>query len=385
MLLENNPYPADVRVRLEAQTLRAAGYDVTVVAPRSDGEPAREQVEGVTVERFALPSFGSSPLGFVLEYLVANLQLHARGLRRLPRTDIVHLHNPPDTLFAVGWAARALGRRVIFDHHDIAPELFANKFGPGAVVKLLRTLERLSYRVADAVLEVNASLRDAALRRGVAVPERVFVVRNAPPRAMLTEVEPGRPGALDAPRLVFVGSMGSQDGVDQLPDLMTMLRAHHGLHPTLTVVGDGERRAAVEHAIGAAGLAEAVRFTGRVPHDRIPGLLAEADICVEPAGCSEMNHLCSMVKVYEYMAAGRPIVAFPLREVQHLGAEHIRYAECDDLASMAAAIAELASDEELRARSAVGLRNRAEQFTWESAGESLLAAYDATSSATFES
>src|SRR4051812_23285064 len=89
MLLENNPYPADVRVRLEALSLTAAGYSVTVIAPRGEGEPAREVIEGVEVERFRLPGFGASPVGFVLEYLVANLQLYARGLRRLRRADVL--------------------------------------------------------------------------------------------------------------------------------------------------------------------------------------------------------------------------------------------------------------------------------------------------------
>jgi glycosyltransferase involved in cell wall biosynthesis len=382
MLLENNPYPADVRVRLEAQSLRAAGYDITVVAPRGRGEPAREVVDGVKVRRFRLPALGGSPPAFVAEYAVANLQLHARGLLGLRRADVLHLHNPPDTLFGIGLVARLLGKRVVFDHHDIAPELFAEKFGEGPVVKLLRLFERLSYRVAHSVLVVNRSLKQIAVDRGNVGADRVFVVRNAPPRELLAGVAPARPGALAEPRLVFVGSMGSQDGVDDLPALMVALRENHGLRPKLTVVGDGDRRPFVEQAVADAGLGDDVTFTGRLPHARIPEVLADADICVEPAGCSELNHRCSMVKVYEYMASGRPIVAFPLREVQWLGGEHIRYAPCDDIGGLAAEIAALAADEQLRARCAAGLRERAERYTWERSTESLLDAYSALRPAT---
>ena len=55
MLLENNGYPRDVRPRREAESLVAAGYQVTIIAPREPGEPAREDVGGVRVWRFRLP------------------------------------------------------------------------------------------------------------------------------------------------------------------------------------------------------------------------------------------------------------------------------------------------------------------------------------------
>jgi glycosyltransferase involved in cell wall biosynthesis len=375
MLLENNPYPDDVRVRLEALSLTREGYDVTVVAPRGPGEARREVVEGVYVERFRLPEPGDSAAAILLEYAVANIQLHLRGLRALRGSDVLHLHNPPDTLFAVGWVARRLGKRVVFDHHDIAPELFAEKFGTGRMVRILKLLEGLSYRVAHVALTVNGSIAAIAGMRGGLRPGDVFVVRNAPPRHMLTEARPGREGPLREPRLIFVGSMESQDGVDSLPRLLTLLRERHGLAPRLTLVGDGGRRAELERAMVAAGHAGSVTFTGRIPHDRIPAVLAEADVCVEPAGCSPLNHRCSMVKVYEYMAAARPIVGFPLDEVRRLGGEDILFAECDDMDDMAAQIARLAEDGALRRTLGERLHARAADLTWERSEEALLEAY----------
>jgi glycosyltransferase involved in cell wall biosynthesis len=376
MLLENNPYPNDTRVRKEAHSLRDAGYEVTVIAPRADGQPDRERVDGIEVERFTLREREPSWHAFLLEYLAANIHLQARTLRQLRAFDVLHLHNPPDTLFPVAFAARLLGRRVVFDQHDLGPELFIEHFGGGRLVRLLRALEWLTYKVAHAVLVVNDSLRTIALTRGKVDETQVFVVRNAPTRAMLDTVPEPRPGALRDPQLVYVGTLGPQDGVDDLPDLMLELRDRHGLPGChLTIVGDGERRGALRARCESAGLGAAMTFTGYVSSPEVAQLLGQADICLEPARCNEHNDRCSMVKVYEYMAAGRPIVGYRLREVELLGGENIAYAPCNDVPALAAVVARLACDGEERLRRGQALRRHAADRTWEAETESLLAAY----------
>ncbi len=112
MLLENNPYPQDVRVRNEAEALVGAGHEVTVLAPRAEGRLARERVSGVLVRRYRLPVSDGGVRGFLLEYAGDHLQLFGRALWQLWRgADVVHLHNPPDTLFPVGLLARLLAAR----------------------------------------------------------------------------------------------------------------------------------------------------------------------------------------------------------------------------------------------------------------------------------
>src|ERR671921_842271 len=83
MLLETQPYPEDVRVRQEAESLVSAGHDVVVIAPRSAGQQRTEIVKGVTVRRFWLPQAAGTAGGDFREYLVANAQLICRGLLAL--------------------------------------------------------------------------------------------------------------------------------------------------------------------------------------------------------------------------------------------------------------------------------------------------------------
>lgn len=377
MLLENNPYPADVRVRSEAEGLARAGYRVRVIAPRAPGEARRERVGGVDVERFRLPAPAATPRGLIVEYLLANVQLHARGLRALLHgSDVVHLHNPPDTLFPLALAARALGRRVVFDHHDLAPELFTAKFGDSPLRRMLEWCERASVAAAHVVLAANESHRDVALGRGRARGP-VVVVRNGPPRAQLAAARAPRGGELRAPALLFLGGMESQDGVDALPQLLLELRERHGLEPTLTLVGDGSRRAPVAAATARHGLAQSIRFTGRVAHTEVPRLLAEADVCLDPAPGTPLNHRSTMVKVAEYLAAGRPVVAYDLRETRRTAGDAARYAPCDDLAAFADQVARLARDPDERLALSERARERAAELVWERSEDELLRAYEA--------
>src|SRR4051794_33882767 len=122
MLVENFPYPEDPRVRNEAESLANAGYEVTVLAPRAPGQPRSERIGAVGVRRYWLPRVSETVWGYLVEYAVAHTQLFLRAARELVgRADVVHIGNPPDTLFIIGLLARALGRKVLFDQHDSGP------------------------------------------------------------------------------------------------------------------------------------------------------------------------------------------------------------------------------------------------------------------------
>ncbi len=373
MLLENNPYPQDVRVRNEAESLAAAGHEVTVIAPRSAGQKAVEMVGQVTVRRYRLPVASGGIAGFLLEYAVAHAQLFWRGLRELVRgAEVIHLHNPPDTLFPIGLVARATGRKVVFDHHDLFPDLFAEKFGSSRLVALAEASQRASLGTATTVLFTNRSQAENALARGLR-PERLSIVRNGPRRATLREASRAREGELDDPRLVFVGELASHDGVLALPELM----AKPGLErATLTLVGDGPERSELSEAFSERGMADRIEFTGHVEHRLVPALIAAADICIDPAPCSELNHRSTMIKVTEYLAAGRPVVAFGLTETRRTAEDAALYAPCGDLDAFAELIVRLAREPALREELAERAIERADGLVWERSEVELLGAYE---------
>jgi glycosyltransferase involved in cell wall biosynthesis len=378
MLLENNPYPHDIRVRREAEALVRAGHRVTVVAPRRGEQPKREIVDGVRVRRFRLRE-GAGVKGLLVEYLIAHWALFGEAVRGLATgADVVHLHNPPDTLFPAGMLARALGRQVVYDHHDLTPELFADKFGQGPLVRVLSRAQRASARVANATLVTNRSQAEAVGRACPGATERTTVVRNGPLRAALAESAAVRPGELAAPELVFVGTLESQDGVLEIPELLRAIDEEVGTQGArITIVGDGTTRPELEQRVAAIpSLAGRIRLTGRVPHEEVAGLVAAADIAIDPAPGTPLNHQSTMIKIGEYLAAGTPTVAYMLDETVATGGDAVRYADCGDTRAFARAVAELARSEDLRRETAERSLARAPELVWERSAERLERVYE---------
>jgi len=380
MLVENDTYPADVRVRNEAETLVAAGLRVTVIAPAEPGQPRRERLDGVEVVRFRLPATSQSVSGFMLEYAIAHLHLTRLALTHLlAGADVLHVNNPPDTLGCLLVLARLFGRRAVFDNHDLFPELFALRYGSPRVTRLLRVFQRLAFRAADLVLTTNESQRELVLDAVGRDPGTVVVVRNGPHAGAVDGAferpeeppDPARAGL----QLLFLGALEPQDGVVQLAQVLRLLVDRHGLDARLTVVGDGSCRMSLGMECTRLGIGQRVLFTGRVPHDEVPGLLARADVCVDPAPCNELNHRSTMIKIAEYMAARKPIVAFDLEETRRTAGGAALYAACGDVEGFAERIAEIAGSSEVRNTLAGEAEARLSQLLWEHSAEALLTAY----------
>jgi glycosyltransferase involved in cell wall biosynthesis len=378
MLLENNPFPQDSRVQNEARSLVAAGYRVTVVAPRADGQPRYEVIGGIDVRRFRLRSATGGVGALVAEFVVAWWMLHLAALRALILgADVLHLHNPPDTLFPAGWAARLLGRCVIFDHHDLTPELVASRTQARWAIPLARWCERRTFRIASVVLSSNQSYAEIARLRGGKKPEDVVVVRNAPRAEELSRGAEIRPGVLSDPRLVYVGAIAPQDDAEDLPVVLSLLRDRHGIpNARLTIVGDGPARGAVIAAARRQNVADQVTITGWLDSREVPSIIREADVCVDPAHPTPLNDRSTMIKIGEYLAAGRPVVAYALTETQRTAADAVSLAGRGDPTCFAECVAVLAKDEGLRRRAAERACGRALELTWERSEQELLRAYD---------
>jgi len=380
MLLENDLYPEDVRVRDEAHSLVQAGYDVRVIAPRGAGQARTARLDGVMVERYWLPmSTGGGITGLLGEYVVAHAQLFIRGMRSLLRdADFLHSHNPPDTLFPLAIAARRLHRKFVFDQHDLFPGLFEQRFGRGPLWRIADFANKMMIRNADIVLVTNGTHLEHARRRRPRSGAQLVLVRNGPRQSTVSGRLPTiRTGRLVDPKLMYVGALEPQDGVDQLPEILERLVVHHGLTGVrLTVAGWGSELEAVRSDFASRGLLHRVRLLGRTPHADVLRLIADADICVDPAPCTPFNHGTTMVKISEYLALGRPTVAYALRETANTAAGAASLVPCDDLGAFVRRVAELARSEEARTDLHRRAMSRAPDLVWEHQAASLIDAYD---------
>jgi glycosyltransferase involved in cell wall biosynthesis len=374
MLLENFTYPEDTRVRNEAESLVLAGHRVTVLAPRGSGQRSRERLRGVEVRRYRTVWANGSAWSYALEYAVAHIQLLWRSfLALLGGARTVHFNGPPDTLALAGPLTRLFRGRVVYDMHDSGPELFEAKFGSSPVSRLLRLAQRAAIDCADQVIVTNQTQRELAIARSSKPELEVTTVRNGPRVGDFPAPPPARGGRLEAPRLVYVGTLDVQDGVLELPEIMC---APELSAATLTIVGKGTARAELLTRCEKMGVAGRVTFTGQVAHERVASLIAEADIALDPAPGTELNHGSTMIKIAEYMGCGRPLVAYELRETRHTAGDGALYAPCGELQAFVSLVAELAHDGERRLRLGALARERALGLSWEHSEQALREVYE---------
>lgn len=374
ILLENFTYPEDTRVRNEAESLAAAGHHVTVLAPRGPSQSACERIRNVEVQRYRIVWAEDSPLSYLLEYGIAHAQLLARSLIELARgADVLHFNGPPDTLAVAGLLARLAGRKVVYDMHDSAPELFDAKFGSSILAQILRVAQKAAIRCANQVIVTNETQRQLVIERGRRSAKDVTVVRNGPRASEFPDPPAGTAGPLAEPKLVYVGTLDVQDGVLELPEILSAegLQAAH-----LTIVGKGAALDELQARCRQAGVQERVTFTGHVPHERVPSLIGEADIGIDPAPGTELNHGSTMIKVAEYMGSGRPVVAYALRETRHTAGDAALYAPCGQPEAFVNLIVELARDGERRLRLGRLARELSQELTWERSELALRAVYE---------
>lgn len=384
MLLENQPFPQDGRVRRESFALAEAGYEVTVLCPREGNQARRETVNGVRVIRYPHPPVGNGLPGYLMEYgystaacFVLSLWVAMRG-----GFDVVHSHNPPDTMFVIGAFFKLFGKRYVFDHHDLSPEMYHARFGERGhqlVFRALVLLERLSCAVADEVIATNESYREMELRRDKVEPGRITIVRNGPELGRVKLVDPDPDLRARGKTIIgFVGVMGYQDGVDYL------LRAlHHLIHDLkrtdfyTVLVGTGDAWNDLRKLSTQLGLDDHVWFTGTVSDADLRRYLSTADICVDPDPSNPFNDRSTMIKVTEFMALAKPIVAFDLPENRFTAQQAAVFVPSNDERAFARALADLMDDPERRARmGAFGRRRIEEGLAWSHWAPKLLDAYE---------
>ncbi|MBS1128209.1 MAG: glycosyl transferase group 1 [Nitrospirae bacterium] len=403
LLFVENRYPHDPRVRNEATALVAAGYRVTVISLRAKDEPSHAFFDGVEAYRIpritlfnktnrSVQTFHGriltackSLIGYLVEYsyftlgsLFISMYVCARQ-----RVDIIHLNNPPDTLWTIAALYKLLGKKVVFDHHDLSPELYLSRYGikgegKGMIYRTLLLLEKINLKIADVVIATNESYRASDIRRGNLDERKVFIVRNGPDlnRVRLTASDE-RLKSMNKKILAYIGIMGPQDGVDYL--IRALHHLVYGLGRTdfyCVLIGKGDSLESLKTLAHDLKIDEHVWFTGFIPDADVIRYLSTADICVDPDPSSPLNDVSTWIKIMEYMALEKPIVTFDLKETRFSAGDAALYVRPNDEEGFAQAIVTLMDDAELRRQMGKRGRERVErELHWGIVKQNLLDAY----------
>src|SRR6266496_1255207 len=401
LMLVENYFPQDTRVANEANLLSDAGYQVTVIALRRHDQTRHETLNSVevyrvpTLELFKKTSCANASrmkclvvklkafFGYTVEYcyftvaclIVSGYIFVRHGF------DVIHAHNPPDTLFLVALPFKLLGKKFVFDQHDLCPELYRSRYSAseGVYTGFLRIFEWCSLKLADITIATNESYKQIQIERGHKNPRDIFIVRNGPDQVRMTPVTPNaRLRGMNKCILCYIGSLNPQDGVDYL--LRSLRHLLHELKRSdfhCVVMGTGDSLQDLRNLAATLQLNGCVELLGFVPDEDLQANLAAADICVDPDPSSPLNDVSTWIKVMEYMASAKPIVSFDLRETRFSAGDAAVYVEPNNETKFADAISQLMDRPELqKTMGSYGRRRVEDELQWARVGKNLLTAYE---------
>ncbi|GAC1648817.1 MAG: hypothetical protein NVS4B3_04910 [Gemmatimonadaceae bacterium] len=317
--LRDDDYPWDVRVEKVCATLTVHGYDVHIVARNRAGAPESEcRMEG-TVHRMPawrwVPRAVDAALGFPAFFNPRWLR-HLRRVMRQTGALVIIVRDVPLAPAALS-VARWFGCPVVLDMAENYPamtqetwDVRRQRFVDYVVrnPRVVAAVERWCLRRVHSVLAVVEE--SAARVRALGVPaDRVYVVSNTPPLARAAG--PARPAstALSAPlHLVYLGLLEIPRGVMDLIDAVALLRSC-GRAVRATIIGDGRDAALFRERTSRLHIGDdAVTFTGYVERGDALELVGQADVGVVPHHASELWNTTVPNKLFDYMAAGLPVV-----------------------------------------------------------------------------
>jgi len=271
------------------------------------------------------------------------------GHVRDPRSTVLWVRFPTPELvpLAVGEQWRAVVYEVVDDHAA----------GPGMTPRLARLFREAEDRLlvrADLVFAWSEPIRERLAARH---PN----VRLATAAVDLEALEAVAEAPGEERTAVFAGELGFRFDETLAADVARLL-------PDWTMVFAGPASAEAEAALG--GVAN-VRLTGRYEHDELPRLLARARVCLVPYRVNAFNDMLVPLKLVEYLAAGRPVVATPMRASEGF-ADVVEFTEGAEAFAGAVRAAERDDSPEARRRRV----ERVRQFSWERRIDELEAAIE---------
>lgn len=353
---------------------RRLGHEVRVNALVSAAPSPAGRGRGRLVERIrrALPEFMYELAQLALS--AASAASFARALAEYQPDFVYKRHARYD--FGPVWAARRCGIPIILEVNCVYSSPILRQFEPIRFPRLLTSVERWIFRRSTRNIAVSKPLADELLTaaRGEA---QVTVMPNG---VNHDRFRPGGAGAevrrslgLGQRQVIgFVGTLWRWHGLELLIEALTLLKTPD-VH--LLIVGDGESRQDLAARVTALGLADRVTFVGRVPHGEVASYVGAMDVAVLPA---ESRAHASPMKILEYMAMARPVVAPRLASIQELiteGIEGLLFTPGDPRALAECIDRLLASPAECQAIGARGRLRVESDRNWDRNAQDVIALY----------
>jgi glycosyltransferase involved in cell wall biosynthesis len=381
-----SPKGASTHILHNIRGLVNSQYEVHLLTPNDGLLPPVDMVEGARITRIP-PDSSQTFLERAMHFgkaVLAHLTLH-------PAYDVVHFRNIWDGL-AVAQNKKRFGYRTLFEVNGL-PSIELKYHYPGIDPNLLTKIkeqEIATLHWSDAIVCPSNVTRDYIASLGLnpstsPKPGRKWITvipNGVSPSDFSPSPLPARDGRV--PILLYIGTLADWQGLDiVVRALPRILKQWRSSAIRLHIVGRGRSRQRKHLAkqIRRLGVEDSVTIQPAVPHHEVPALIAGADICLAPLGLNDRNVTqgACPIKVLEYMAASRPLVASNIPIVRELVREDVDALlfSPNDPEDLARQVLVLLDDYDLSKRLADSATERAlTKFTWHEAQKKLIKVYD---------
>jgi len=353
--------------------LTAAGYEVHLLTAADGSLPPEDSYLTARVHR----------LGKAKGSYLERALLFGRAVRKHLRDSggyaLAHFRSIWSGVPLLEEQAR-YGYRTLFEVNGLPSVELKYHFPSLSGAPLLRKLRHLElFALSRADHIICPSRVTAAYITSLGIPEeRVTVIPNGVDTDLFAprEMPPG-----DVPLLLYIGTTASWQGLDTLLEAMPIILAKRQVR--LRIIGQGRKaqRKALRRRIRKLGLEGSVSLEDPLPHHSIPDVINQASVCLAPLGYNDRNVTqgCCPIKILEYAACGRPIVASDLpvvRELVREGMEALLFPP-DSPQDLADKVLTLLAEPELASSlGSCALQRVRSHFTWRHAQEALLKVYE---------
>lgn len=309
-------YPADPRVRREAEALMQEKMSVDVICLKGDDETRNERINGVSVYRLSLRRARSGKLRYIFEYstFIISSFVKLTMLHLKEHYDIIHVHNMPDILIITSLIPKITGSKIVLDLHDPMPEVYMTKYTIGLshpVIWFLILLEKWSIRFADLVLTPNLAFRNLFISRGCP-EEKIHVVMNSPQDTIFSkdDVMINHKNILQKENFVVMyhGTIVKRHGIDTALEALDRIR---NKIPNLLfkVYGTGDFVDKFKSLIEKLDMQNIVKYYGHVSLNTIAEAIRTIDVGIIPNKRSPFTELNMPTRIFEYLCMEKPVIA----------------------------------------------------------------------------
>ncbi|NJC96801.1 MAG: hypothetical protein C3F07_01030 [Anaerolineales bacterium] len=370
-----SPKGASTHILHNIRGLVNSQFDVHLLTPNDGLLPDQDTIEGARVTRIP-QDLAQNFLARAAHFgraVQSHLALH-------PDYDVVHFRNIWDGL-AIAQNKNRFGYKALFEVNGL-PSIELKYHYPGIDLNLLSKIkeqEIATLHLSDAVICPSNVTRDYIASLGLDRKTVTVIPNGVSPSDFSPSPLRSREGRESI--LLYIGTLADWQGLEVVVKALPKILEQQTVRLHIVGRGRSRQRKLLAKQIRKSGIEAHVTIQPAVPHHEVPGLIAGADICIAPLGLNDRNVTqgACPIKVLEYMASSRPLIASNMPIVRELVREDVDALlfspnDPDDLARQ---VLTLLNDFELSKRLAESATERAlTKFTWHEAQKKLVRVYD---------